>query len=172
MQKRCQNMETRKKLCPSCKRHSWRRSEKSPTIPTLVLKRRRRKKRQKNLPLNDHTNEIQINTPLDEDPNTPASIPEQTLGVPKSLAWHVMTKVNLIPASLFPLMWNGLGRSWKTPHLPRHHKSISSQESPCVSLSSLEISSQSSSPCPSETSLPLWYINFHYKWLLLIYIFI
>jgi len=43
---RCQNMETRKKLCSNCKCHSWRRSEKSPTIPTLIANKRRRRRKE------------------------------------------------------------------------------------------------------------------------------
>lgn len=49
-------------------------------------------------------------------------------------------KVNFIPSSLFPLTWNSLqGALGNTPppHVP---SSISRQESPCVSLSSLKIS--------------------------------
>jgi len=81
-------------------------------------------------------------------------------------------KVNLISASLFPLMWNGLQEALGNTPPPQAPSSISSQELPCVSLSSLKISSQSSSPCPSETSLPLWYIIFHYKWFTHLYFYL
>ena len=51
-----------------------------------------------------------------------ATIPEQTLGVPKSLAWHVMTRkwILSLPAS-FPWCGMAFRRPWETPHLPRHH---------------------------------------------------
>lgn len=118
---RCQNMETRKKLCSNCKCHSWRRSEKSPTIPTLIANKRRRRRKEEEFA----SEQLQVN------PNKhsvrwrskhSATIPEQTLGVPKSLAWHVMTRrwILSLPAS-FPWCGMAFRRPWETPHLPRHH---------------------------------------------------
>ena len=134
---RCQNMETRKKLWPSCKCRSWRRSEKSPTIPTLTAKRRRRKKKKTE---EFATERLQVN-PNKHPARWRSKHSRTNPGSSKepSMTCHDK-KVNFIPSSLFPLTWNSLQEALGNTPRPHVPSSISRQESPCVSLSSLTIS--------------------------------